>query len=130
MLIVHRVVLCVRVLSECFMFSQFVTPPPAPRSRGPASASTCTDHVILCVLQLFGDLRTNVRYVDQRIRMPAMVAETQTDVSINAPVGRKRGLTKTVVVIDGVVLIFTMRKPNGVIYSPESWMFCDQHNSN
>ena len=59
-LIVHRVVLCVRVLSECFMFSQFVTPPPAPRSRGPASASTCTDHVILCV-QLFGDLRTILR---------------------------------------------------------------------
>ena len=128
MLIVHRVVLCVRVLSECFMFSQFVTPP-APRSRGPASASTCTDHVTL---------RTIVRrpayhptYVDQRIRMPAMVAETQTDVSINAPVGRKRGLTKTVVVIDGVVLIVTIvRKPGGVIYSPESWMFCDQHNSN
>ena len=111
------------------MFSQFDTPP-APRSRGPVSASTCKDHVILCVLQLFGDLRTNVRYVDQRIRMPAMVAETQTDVSINAPVGRKRGLTKTVVVIYGVVLIFTMRKPNGVIYSPESWMFCVQHNRN
>ena len=62
--------------------------------------------------------------------MPAMVAETQTDVSINAPVGRKRGLTKTVVVIDGVVLIVTMRKLGGVIYSPESWVFCDQHNSN
>ena len=60
-----------------------------------------------------------------------MVAETQTDVSINAPVGRKRGLTKTVVVIDGIVLIVTIvRKPNGVIYSPESWVFCDQHNSN
>ena len=71
-------------------------------------------------------------YVDQRIRMPAlMAAETQTDVSINAAVGRKRGLTKTVVVIDGVVLIVTIvRKPGGVIYSPESWMFCDQHNSN
>ena len=69
MLIVHMVVLCVRVLSECFMFSQFVTPP-APRSRGPASASTCTDHVTLrTIVQRPAYQRT---YLDQRIRMPAL----------------------------------------------------------
>ena len=44
-----------------------------------------------------------------------MFAETQTDVSINAPVGRKRGLTKTVVVIDGVVLIVRSEEIDVVI---------------
>ena len=73
MLIVHRVVLCVRVLSECFMFSQFVTPPPAPRSRGPASASTCKDHVILCVYTIVRRPTYQRSYVDKPIRMRTIV---------------------------------------------------------